>query len=119
VRVYLGCNNKRGDVVMRRRRLPDSNIRFEVRDFISRLVYTYADRWAGEYTVDLRAEREDLEKLLEDLRRLVNKAKRFHEGGYTIFAYEVLVGVYLGMVFVEERASSLEDELAGEFDEED
>jgi hypothetical protein len=57
--------------------------------------YLY-DLW-HDYTEEPDEESADLSILLRDLEKLVDKAERSYVGGYTIFAYNVLLGVLEGL----------------------
>jgi hypothetical protein len=42
-------------------------------------------------------ERMDLNRLINDLEKLMVNVEKFHEGGYTVFVYNVLLGVLEGV----------------------
>jgi len=72
-------------------------IQDEVFRVIQRLIEKYLDDLEFEYTVEPDYESMDLSSLLRDLERLVDKAERSTVGGYTIIAYNVLLGVLEGL----------------------
>jgi hypothetical protein len=69
----------------------------EVFRVIQKLIEKYLVDLEHEYTVEPDYESMDLSDLLRDLERLVDKVERSTEGGYTIFAYSVLLGVLEGL----------------------
>lgn len=69
----------------------------EVFRVIQRLIEKYLVDLEHEYTVEPDFESADLSSMLRDLERLIDKAERSTEGGYTIFAYSVLLGVLEGL----------------------
>jgi predicted phage gp36 major capsid-like protein len=72
-------------------------IQNEVFRVIRRLMEEYLDDLERKYTEEPDEESADLLSLLRDLERLVDKAERSYVGGYTIFAYNVLLGVLEGL----------------------
>lgn len=61
-------------------------------------------------------ERGDLNSLISDLEKLIVNAEKFHEGGYTVFVYNVLLGVLEGVVEVFDRLDGWIDNLESDFD---
>jgi hypothetical protein len=72
-------------------------IQDEVFRVIQRLIEKYLDDLEHDYTVEPDYESMDLSDLLKGLERLVDKAERSTVGGYTIIAYNVLLGVLEGL----------------------
>lgn len=73
-----------------------------IKDKVSDVIYDLRYKWL--YTLMRRhrgymyEQKEDLDKLIEDLEDIVAKAEvKYSEGGYTIFVYNVLLGVLDGL----------------------
>ncbi len=86
-------------------------IREELVRVIEELMKRYLYKLRDMYTEDPEEEVRDLSALLDDLWKLVVKAKKIYEGGYTIFVYSVLLGVLRSLSKVEEDLYIYLDEL--------
>jgi hypothetical protein len=64
---------------------------------IQELIEEYLVDLEHDYTDEPSEESADLSSLLRDLERLVDKAERSYVGGYTILAYNILLGVLEGL----------------------
>ena len=69
-------------------------IQRKVIDAIDELIEKYFSRLYLEHDRDPWKERKDLERFLDEFRVLLVRARKLQEGGYTVFAYNVLIGVW-------------------------
>jgi len=69
-------------------------IQRKVVDAIDELIEKYLSHLRLDHERDPWKERRDLERFLDEFRVLLVKARKLQEGGYTVFAYNVLIGVW-------------------------
>jgi len=92
-------------------------VRGDILKVIEWLMEKYLYKLRDMYTENPEEEAKDLFVLLNDLERLVSKAKKSYVGGYTIFVYSVLLGVLEGLEEVNEDFYMYLKELRSTFEE--
>jgi chaperonin cofactor prefoldin len=91
-----------------------SEIWKRVLEFIVGLLRRYIEELERRHSRDLWAELEEIEDIVKGLERLVDRASKSYEGGWTIFVFNVLYGVLEALIEVlevlKERVEELEYE---------
>jgi len=83
-------------------------------EFIVGLLRRYIEQLEYRHSTDLWAEFEEIENIVRGLEKLVARASKSYEGGWTIFVFNVLYGVlealYEVLRILRERIEELEYE---------
>jgi hypothetical protein len=88
-----------------------SDIQRRVFKVVVRLLEDRIDDLERRHTDNPWKEEGDLGYLIRELERLAGKASKFYEGGYTVFVYNVLVGMLNGLYQVMDKLEAWIDNL--------
>jgi len=88
-----------------------SEIWRRVLEFIVGLLMKYIKELERRHSTDLWAELEEIEDIVKGLEKLVARASKSYEGGWTIFVFNVLYGVLEALIEVLEALKERIEEL--------
>jgi len=86
----------------------------KVLEFIVGLLKRYIEELERRHSTDLFAELEEIEDIVRGLEKLVSRASKSYEGGWTIFVFAVLYGVLDALYEVLEALKERVEELGYE-----